>query len=122
MTLKQIMDAYGAINELIPCVLPYRITRSIYMLQKSLTEEFNIILEAEKALVTKHGGTLLSDGSYQFKSTEDVNLFRKEHQNFLNQESDAVLPRVDVSSCVDSLKISVKAMDALSDLVNFEEA
>lgn len=121
MTPGQVMSAYKAVNELANCAFPYSVTRQVHALKKKLTDEFNIVLEAEKALVAKHKGTASENGSYHFETVEAATAFHREYQDFLHQEGDVNLPKVDLSRCFDSIVISAASIDALEGIVIFEE-
>lgn len=120
MTPKKIMEAYKAVNELANCVFPYKVTRQVHKLKKKLEDEFEAILDAEKALVSKHGGEF-RDGTYKFGSLEVAEAFNREYMAFLEQESEVHLPKVDVSKCLGSVTVSAYAIDALEGIVDFGE-
>lgn len=121
MTPSQVMNAYKAINELSKCAFPYAVTRRVYALRKKLTDEFNAVVDAEKALVAKYKGTVTETGVYHFETVEAADKFHKEYQNFLNQESDIELPIVDVSRCSDAVILSATSLESLEGIVIFEE-
>lgn len=120
LTPQRIMAAYKAIHELSNCVFPYRVTRNVHKLKKRISEEFEVVLEHEQALVTEMGGTL-QDAQYHFDSVEQAELFNRAYTDFLHQEDEVSLPKVDVSSCLDSVRISSGAIDALQGIVDFGE-
>lgn len=121
MTPGQVMSAYKAVNELANCAFPYSVARQVHALKKKLTDEFNIVLEAEKTLVAKYRGTTSENGSYHFETVEAATAFHKEYRDFLNQEGDVDLPKADVSRCFDAVVISAASIDALEGIVIFEE-
>lgn len=120
MTPKKTIETYGAIQELVTCVLPYRAARELQKLRNKLQEEFDIVLQAELAMVKEYGGTTKGN-SYQFDTAEQANRFNEAYENFLNQEDDVAYPSVDLSKCVDSIRISSRALEALEPFINFGE-
>lgn len=120
MTPIKVMAAYKAIHELSVCVLPYKTARQVHKLRTKLTEEFDTVLNAEKTMVEKHGGKV-QNGTYDFPSAEAGIAFKKEYDEFLQQEDDIVLPRVDATKCSDAIRISASAIEVLEGLVDFGE-
>lgn len=120
MTPKQIMEAYKAIHELAACVLPFKTARSVHKLKVRLVEEFDTVLNAEKSMAEKYGGTV-KDGRYFFESEEDAAHFHAEYAEFLKQEDSIDLPYVDVSRCLDAVRISPAAIEVLETIVCFGE-
>lgn len=121
MTPSQVMNAYRAVNELAKCAFPYAVTRQVHALKKKLTDEFNTVVAAEKALVDKHKGTTTETGAYHFETVEAATKFHREYQDFLNQEGDVDLPTVDVSRCSDAVILSATSLEDLEGIVIFEE-
>lgn len=122
MIPKQIIQAYTAIEELTGIILPYHITRQLAGLKRSLGEEFHVISEMETSLRKKHGGVITSDNRYRFTSAEERQAFSDEWENFLNEEDDTIqLPPIDLSNFVDKLQISVDALTALENIIQFEK-
>lgn len=117
---KQTLAAYRAINELAHCVFPYTIARKVHTLKRQLTDEFDTILNSEKAMVAKYNGTL-SDSKYKFSTENDTRAFHKEYSAFMEQQDDITLITVDVSTCLECVHISSEAIDALEGLVYFGE-
>lgn len=120
ITPRRIMQAYRAINELAKCVFPYKTTRGIHNLRKRITEEFDTVLSSERAMVSKHGG-VLNGSQYSFETQKAAEDFYNEYEAFLSQEDEISLPVVDISKCLDCVRISSEAIDALEGLVNFGE-
>lgn len=119
MTPSKISSIYRAVNELSVCVFPYRAAREVYALKRKLQEEFETILETEKSIVEKYEGKFVQNG-YNFSSEEKAKSFKEEYERFMNQEAEIELPKVDISQCSESLKISPKSIESLEGIVKFE--
>lgn len=121
MTPKQIIQAYTAMEELVGIALPYHTTRQLAALRKCLGEEFHIVSETETNLRKKHGGEITQDKRYRFASAEERQAFSDEWESFLDENDTIQLPSVDLSNFVDNLQISVEALTALEDIIQFEK-
>lgn len=121
MTPKQIIQAYTAMEELTGIALPYHTTRRLAALKKRLGEEFRIISEMENNLRQKYAGVITPDNRYRFSSAEERQAFSDEWESFLGEEDTIQLPEVDLSDFVDNLQISVEALTALEDIIQFEK-
>lgn len=119
MTPKQIIQAHGAIRELCGTVLPYRTAREVAALKRRLEEEFATLLDLERALAAELGGQIQRDG-LQFQDSAAAEAYQTRWEALLAEESDAVLPQADLSACVDTLRVSPGAVEALEGLVVFE--
>ena len=120
MTPIEITEAYKAVRELSGCILPYRVTRELHHLKKRLTEEFEVIFESERSLVTKYGGKPTKQGAH-FEHPEDFEYFKDAYEAFMHQDAEVELPKVNLAAYADTLNISANAIDALEGLVIFEE-
>lgn len=121
MTPNEIISAYRAVQELSGVVFPYKLARDIARLKTRLSEEFDVVLNVEQALVKSHGGKS-KGGRYDFPSSAAKAAFAREYEELMNQNDSAIsLPAVDISKYVDTLRISPDAIAALDGIVIFEE-
>lgn len=117
---RQTLAAYRAINELTHCVFPYAIARKVHTLKRQLSNEFDTVLCSEKLMVADHKG-VLQGSQYTFPTPEDAKAFHEEYSTFMDQQDDITLSTVDVSTCLECIRISPETIDALEGLVYFGE-
>ena len=79
------------------------------------------VAETETNLRKKHGGEITQDKRYRFASAEERQAFSDEWESFLDENDTIQLPSVDLSNFVDNLQISVEALTALEDIIQFEK-
>lgn len=120
MTPKDILNAYVAIQELVSCILPYKASRDIQKLAAKLKEEYNTVLWSEKNLVDSYGG-IYRDKFYDFKTPDIAQEFINKYNEFMEQQDDIELPKIDLSKYANDIKISATAIEALKDIVYFGE-
>lgn len=118
MTPTKIVAIHNAVNELSVCVLPYRNARDVNKLKRKVQDEIDTIVSAEKAIVEKHSGQF-TDTGFKFNTEEDAKAFRAEYENFMSQDAEVDLPKIDLSQCADLLRLTPNAIDSLDGIVNF---
>lgn len=120
MTPNKVINAYCAIKEISGTVFPYKVARSVASLKRILQDEFDTIANAEQALVEKYGGKK-NGARYDFEDPEKLACFRRERDDFLEQDADIKLPVVDLSKYTDMLQLSPNTIEALDSIVIFEK-
>lgn len=120
MTPNDIAAAYRAVLELSKTVFPYKVARQIAALNRALKAEHDTIVCAEHALVEKYGGTMSTMGTADFPTPDSAEAFTKERSEFMSQDADIRLPKVDVSKYTNMLRLSPESICALDGIVSFE--
>ena len=121
MTPNEVVAAYRAVLELSKAVLPYKTARQVAALNRALRAEHDTVVAAERALAEKHGGTISTTGSVDFPDADSTEAFTKERSEFMNQDAEIRLPKVDVSKHTNILKLSPESICALDGIVIFEQ-
>lgn len=120
MTPKKIIDAYRAIKEISEMVFPYKTARAVAHLKRRLQEEAEIVENANRALVEKHGGKAKGN-TVNFDDLEQLEKFQTEYDDFMGQDAEINLPTVDLSKYTDMMRLSPDTIEALDGIVIFEK-
>lgn len=121
MTPNQVVAAYRAVLELSKTVLPYPAARQIAALNRAMKAEHEAVVDAEKALAEKYGGTVSSGGTVDFPDWKRASDFNKAHTEFMEQDAEIQLPTVDITPYAERLQVSPEAICALDGIVIFEK-
>ena len=120
MTPTQITAAYRAAVEVSKTVLPYQVARRVAKLLRALAAEVDVVAAADRALADQFGGEVSAGGSITFRDQEQAAEFAAARAEYLRQEADIHLPRVDLSKYVDMMRITPEAIYALDGIVVFD--
>lgn len=109
-----------AIMELSRCVLPYKAARGVAGLKRALQSEYETLRDSEGSIAEKHGGTL-TGGQWTFQDASAKEGFDKELADFMQEDVDIDLPKVDISKYSDQLRLSPNTIFSLDGIVVFDK-
>ena len=121
MTPNEVVAAYKAVLELSKIVLPYKIARQVAALNRALKAEHDTVAAAERAISCEHGGVISNGGSLDFPDAESANAFTAARAEYMEQDADIHLPKVDLTNFADQLRLSPESICALEGVVRFEK-
>lgn len=119
MTPNQIVSAHRAIKEISGMVFPFKTARAVAGLKRRLQEEFEVIANAERAMIEKHGGKA-NGAIIDFDAPEKAKEFQAEYDAFMSEEAEIKLPTVNLSKHTDMLRLTPDSIEALDGIVIFE--
>ena len=88
MRQDKINRAFRSLSKLRDLSLPVKKARAIYKLYVAIEEAYNFAAEEEKKYLIEFHGTLMPDGSINFKSQEDCEAFKAKFDELCGIETE----------------------------------
>lgn len=118
---KEVIGAYRAVLELAEVRFPYRKAREVAALRRRLREEYETAAERETALAKELGVEALETGKFRTRDPAAAAVFRRRHEEQMDEEAEFDLPAVDLSEFAETLQVSPDCLEALDGIVVFEK-
>jgi len=117
ITVKQAVEAYGAIQRISHATLPFMTARELRKLRDKLKTEYEIVAEEEKKLIEKYAGAVEGNG-VKFKTKEDKENFEMERDTIYNQTIDIDAEQINL--VCEALSLTLADMDALEPVAKLD--